>query len=78
MVQEKLEALLQEPADRYLTQERSRLDTWGQSYLEEEFKLLKEELLSQVTDQITSYLEALETVQDLDQLKRDLMLLEEA
>ena len=78
VVQEKLEALLQEPADRYLTQERSRLDTWGQSYLEEEFKLLKEELLSQVTDQITSYLEALETVQDLDQLKRDLMLLEEA
>ncbi|MGG3913686.1 dynamin family protein [Rossellomorea vietnamensis] len=78
VVQEKLEALLQEPADRYLTQERSRLDTWGQSYLEEEFKMLKEELLSQVTDQITSYLEALETVQDLDQLKRDLMLLEEA
>ncbi|OXS54809.1 dynamin family protein [Bacillus sp. V-88] len=78
VVQEKLEALLQEPADRYLTKERSRLDTWGQSYLEEEFKLLKEELLSQVTDQITSYLEALETVQDLDQLKRDLIRLEQA
>ncbi|UXH44705.1 dynamin family protein [Rossellomorea vietnamensis] len=78
VVQEKLEALLQEPADLYLIQERSRLDTWGQSYLEEEFKLLKEELLSQVTDQITSYLEALETVQDLDQLKRDLLRLEEA
>lgn len=78
VVQEKLEALLQEPADLYLIQERSRLDTWGQSYLEEEFKLLKEELLSQVTDQITSYLEALETVQDLDQLKQDLLRLEEA
>ncbi|MEI2665636.1 dynamin family protein [Rossellomorea sp. LJF3] len=78
VVQEKLEALLQEPADSYLAQERSRLESWGQTYLEEEFKLLKEELLSQVTDQITSYLEALETVQDLDQLKRDLIRLEQA
>ncbi|KPL59828.1 dynamin family protein [Rossellomorea vietnamensis] len=77
VVQEKLEALLQEPADAYLTQELARLDTWGQTYLEEEFKLLKEELENQVTDQITSYLEALETVKDLDQLKLDLKKLEQ-
>ncbi|MCR8846881.1 dynamin family protein [Rossellomorea sp. SC111] len=76
-VQEKLEALLQEPADSYLTQELARLDTWGQTYLEEQFKRLKEEMLSQVIDQITSYLEALETLQDLDQLKRDLKQLEQ-
>ena len=78
IVQEKLESLLQEPADRYLEQERDRLDRWGRTYLEGEFVTLKQELVSQVTEQITSNLEALETVQDLTQLKQDLEQLKEA
>ncbi|PFA70093.1 hypothetical protein CN378_01960 [Bacillus sp. AFS015802] len=78
VVQENLESLLQEPADRYLSEEQERLDRWGQRYVEAEFKTFKEELRSQVLEQITSNLEALETVQDLEQLKRDLEQLEQA
>ena len=78
LIQEKLESLLQEPADHYLAQEHSRMDTWGKTYLEGEFQALKEDMSSQVMDQITSNLEALENVQDLNQLKRDLEQLEQA
>ncbi|MCA1058393.1 dynamin family protein [Rossellomorea aquimaris] len=78
VVQVKLESLLQEPADHYLTQEQERLDTWGGAFLEGGFEALKEEVISQVLDQIASHLEALETVQDLNQLKQDLEQLEQA
>ncbi|MGM0751197.1 MAG: dynamin family protein [Bacillota bacterium] len=76
IVQEKLEALLQEPADRYLEHEQLRLEAWGASYLERELDILKKEILSQVTEQIDSNIDALETVQDLHKLKQDLKLLE--
>ncbi|WP_201713263.1 dynamin family protein [Rossellomorea arthrocnemi] len=77
-IQEKLELLLQKPADHYLTQEQTRLETWGESYLKGEFEALKEEVVGQVMDQVTSNLEALDTVQDLNQLKRDLEQLSKA
>ncbi|MGM0864806.1 MAG: dynamin family protein [Bacillota bacterium] len=72
IVQEKLEALLQEPADSYLEQEHERLEDWGASYLNREFETLKEEMLIQVMEQINSNIDALETVQDLNKLKYDL------
>ncbi|MBN8190684.1 dynamin family protein [Bacillus sp. NTK074B] len=78
MIQDKLESLLQEPADHYLDREQSRLDTWGKTYLDGEFQALKEEVSSQVIEQITSNFEALENVQDLNQLKSDLEQLEKA
>ncbi|WP_282138987.1 dynamin family protein [Rossellomorea aquimaris] len=77
IVQEKLEALLQEPADSYLEQEQERLEDWGVSYLNREFDTLKEEMLIQVMEQINSNMEALETVQDLNKLKYDLKQLEQ-
>jgi small GTP-binding protein len=77
-IQEKLELLLQKPADHYLTQEQTRLETWGETYLKGEFEALKEEVVGQVMDQVTSNLEALDTVQDLNQLKRDLEQLSKA
>ncbi|MFC7783605.1 dynamin family protein [Rossellomorea sp. GCM10028870] len=72
IVQEKLEALLQKPADSYLEHEQLRLESWGASYLEREFDMLKKEMLTQVMEQINSNLDALETVQDLHKLKQDL------
>ncbi|KAA0562656.1 dynamin family protein [Rossellomorea aquimaris] len=72
IVQEKLEALLQVPADHYLEQEQERLEDWGVSYLNREFDTLKEEMLIQVMEQINSNIDALETVQDLNKLKYDL------
>ncbi|MGM0854390.1 MAG: dynamin family protein [Bacillota bacterium] len=77
IVQEKLEALLQEPADSYLEQEQKRLENWGASYLDREFDTLKEEMLIQVMEQINSNIEALETVQDLNKLMYDLEQLEQ-
>ncbi|NMH70452.1 hypothetical protein HF072_16850 [Bacillus sp. RO3] len=76
IVQEKVEALLSEPAAAYLKQERERLDAWGSSYLEREFAILKEELVSQVVEQIHSHLDALDATQDLNKLKQDLEKLE--
>ncbi|RBP02183.1 dynamin family protein [Rossellomorea aquimaris] len=76
-VQEKLEALLHEPADSYLEQEQKRLEGWGASYLSREFDKLKEEMLIQVMEQIDSNIDALESVQDLNKLKYDLEQLEQ-
>jgi len=77
IVQEKLEALLHEPADSYLEQEQERLEGWGTSYLSREFDKLKEEMLIQVMEQIHSNIDALESVQDLNKLKYDLEQLEQ-
>ncbi|MGE6752329.1 dynamin family protein [Rossellomorea sp. NPDC071047] len=77
IVQERLETLLQEPADSYLEQEQERLEDWGVSYLNREFDALKEEMLIQVMEQINSNIDALETVQDLNKLKYDLEQLEQ-
>lgn len=77
IVQERLETLLQEPADSYLEQEQERLEDWGVSYLNREFDALKDEMLIQVMEQINSNIDALETVQDLNKLKYDLEQLEQ-
>ncbi|TMU86815.1 hypothetical protein FGG79_01315 [Bacillus sp. BHET2] len=76
IVQEKLEALLSEPADSYLDQEQVRLENWVRTYLDREFDVLNQEILSQVMEQINSHLEVVETVQDLNKLKQDLEILE--
>ncbi len=76
IVQEKLEALLSEPADSYLDQEQVRLENWGLTYLDREFDVINQEILSQVLEQINSHLEVVDTVQDLNKLKQDLEILE--
>ncbi|MGM0845449.1 MAG: dynamin family protein [Bacillota bacterium] len=68
-VMEKLKEDLQDPADHYLESSKEIILEWALEFMEIEHGRMTDSLLSQSTDQIDSWLEALQSVENLENWK---------
>ncbi|TYS79348.1 hypothetical protein FZC80_10530 [Rossellomorea aquimaris] len=68
-VMEKLKDDLESPADHYLDESKEAILKWALEFMEMEHRRMTDSLLSQSTDQIDSWLEALQSVENLETWK---------
>lgn len=66
---EKLNDDLQSPADEYLALSQTRIDEWAMKFLEEEHKRMTDYLRNQSEEQVNSWLEALQSSENLESWK---------
>jgi small GTP-binding protein len=66
---ENLNEALQGPADNYLESSKQQITEWAIDFLKEEHKLMTEEIRSESAAQIDSWLDALQSTENLDNWK---------